>query len=78
VPYTNAAKLDTEPVANSYSGGIRTRSSSSHFQSARACHGYRARLRTFVRMFTLHSSLRLQPSRPSIKRIADPSIDSAP
>ncbi len=39
VPYTNAAKLDTEPVANSYSGGIRTRSSSSHFQSARAFHG---------------------------------------
>jgi hypothetical protein len=35
VLYTNAAKLDTEPVASSYSGGVRTRSSSSHFQSAR-------------------------------------------
>ncbi len=24
-PYTNAAKLDTEPVANSYSDGVLTR-----------------------------------------------------
>jgi len=33
--YTYAATLDTEPLARSYSGGIHTRSSSNHFQSAR-------------------------------------------
>jgi len=35
-PYTNAATLDTEPLARSYSGGVHTRLSSNHFQSARA------------------------------------------
>ena len=34
-PYTNAARLDTEPLARSYSGGVRTRLSTNHFQSAR-------------------------------------------
>lgn len=31
------ATLDTEPLARGYSGGIPTRSSSNHFQSARNC-----------------------------------------
>ena len=34
--YRHAATLDTEPLANSDSGGNRTRLSSSHFQSALA------------------------------------------
>ena len=38
-PYTLAATLDTGPVASSYPGGIRTRSSSNYFQSARASDG---------------------------------------
>ena len=33
-PYTQAATLDTGPLAESYPGGIRARSSSNHFQSA--------------------------------------------
>ena len=37
--YTLAATLDTGPLARSYPGGIRTRSSSNHFQSARARFG---------------------------------------
>ncbi len=36
VPYRDAAILDTEPVASSYSDGNPTRLSSNHFQSARA------------------------------------------
>ena len=36
VPYTLAAKLDTEPAANSYSGGIYPRSFPDHFQFARS------------------------------------------
>ncbi len=39
LPYNNAAKLDTGPRAKSYPGGIRPRSSSNHFQSARSSHG---------------------------------------
>ena len=35
-PYINAATLDTEPLARSYSGGILPRSSSNHFQYARS------------------------------------------
>ena len=44
--YTYAATLDTEPLARSYSGGIPTRSSSNHFQSARSrsCSSIIARL----------------------------------
>jgi hypothetical protein len=40
VPYTLAASLDTEPVASSYSGEIRTHSSSTISSSIRACDGY--------------------------------------
>ncbi len=36
VPYSNAATLDTEPPAKSYSGGSLTHLSSNHFQNARA------------------------------------------
>ena len=39
-PYTNAATLDTEPLARSYSGGILTRLSANHFQFARAPFSY--------------------------------------
>ena len=35
-PYSHAATLDTGPVASGYPGGIRTRWSTNHFQSARA------------------------------------------
>jgi len=38
-PYTQAATLDTGPVASSYPGGSHTRSSSNYFQSALASHG---------------------------------------
>ena len=38
--YTPPAKLDTGRAANTYPGGIPTRLSSNHFQSARARHGY--------------------------------------
>jgi len=34
-PYINAATLDTEPLAKSYSGGSLTHLSSNHFQHAR-------------------------------------------
>ena len=35
-PYTHPATLDTGPVASGYPGGIPTRSSTNHFQFARA------------------------------------------
>jgi hypothetical protein len=35
-PYNQAATLDTEPLAKSYSGGSRSHLSSNHFQYARA------------------------------------------
>jgi len=38
-PYTQAATLDTGPVASSYPGGSHTRSSSNYFQSALATDG---------------------------------------
>ena len=38
-PYTCAASLDTEPVASSYSGEIRTHSSSTISSSIRAFYG---------------------------------------
>ena len=38
-PYSHAATLDTGPVASGYPGGIRTRWSTNHFQSARATLG---------------------------------------
>jgi hypothetical protein len=40
--YSNAATLDTEPLAKSYSGGSSSRLSSNHFQNARAFFCYRA------------------------------------
>ena len=41
-PYTHPATLDTGRVANAYPGGISTRWSSNHFQSARATDCYAA------------------------------------
>ena len=40
MPYNNAATLDTEPPAKSYSGGSLTHLSSNHFQYARSSHCY--------------------------------------
>lgn len=39
-PYSQAATLDTKPLAKSYLGGNHSHLPSNHFQYARACHCY--------------------------------------
>ncbi len=51
--YTLAATLDTEPLARSYGGGVHTRLSSNHFQSARPTFGYA----TFIQRASLRSRI---------------------
>ncbi len=61
-PYTHPATLDTGRVANAYPGGILTRLSSNHFQSACASVCYAANFPVLIKLSAMDAILPLNKS----------------